>query len=53
LNSFPYALATSSSSLFAGLRDGRIYRSDDRGDHWEKLDIGGDPPTCVLELVAV
>lgn len=53
LDSFPYALAMSSISPFVGLGDGRIYRSEDRGDHWEQLDIGGDPPTCVLELILV
>jgi hypothetical protein len=34
LDSFPYALAADADSLFAGLGDGRIYRSEDRGDHW-------------------
>ena len=48
---FPYALAADSGSLFAGLGDGRIYRSQDRGDHWAQLDLGPDPPACVLELI--
>jgi photosystem II stability/assembly factor-like uncharacterized protein len=51
LDSFPYSQAAGSDSLFAGLGDGRIYRSEDRGDHWEQLDIYADPPTCVLALI--
>jgi hypothetical protein len=47
---FPYALAMNSGSLFAGLRDGRIYQSEDRGDHWSPLSIHGDTPSCVLAL---
>ncbi len=50
LDSFPYALATDADSLFAGLGDGRIYRSEDRGEHWEPLAIRGDAPPCVLAL---
>ena len=53
LDSFPYALAAGSGTLFAGLRDGRIYRSEDRGDHWEPLDPGAGPPTCVLALIPI
>lgn len=50
LDSFPYALAMNSRSLFAGLRDGRIYRSEDRGEHWSPLSIHGDAPTRVVAL---
>jgi hypothetical protein len=53
LDSFPYALAVDGASLFAGLGDGRIYRSDDRGDHWEQLNVHGEPPECVLGLIVV
>lgn len=51
LDSFPYTLAADSRFLFAGLGDGRIYGSDDQGDHWEQLDIADDPPDCVLALL--
>ncbi len=51
LASFPYALATGMDWLFAGLGDGRIYRSDDRGERWELLDVGGDAPNGVVALV--
>lgn len=50
LESFPYALAMNSSSLFAGLRDGRIYQSEDRGEHWSQLAIHGDVPSRVVAL---
>jgi photosystem II stability/assembly factor-like uncharacterized protein len=53
LDSFPYVLAVAADSLFAGLRDGRIYRSDDRGDHWTQLDVHGEPPACVLGLIVI
>jgi hypothetical protein len=35
----PYALGSSSGGLFAGLADGRIYHSADRGDSWEQLPV--------------
>ncbi len=53
LDSFPYALAIDAGSLFAGLGDGRIFRSEDRGDHWEPLSIQGDAPTRVLALTTL
>jgi photosystem II stability/assembly factor-like uncharacterized protein len=53
LDSFPYALVMNSDSLFAGLGDGRIYRSDDRGDHWTQLTVHGERPECVLALIVI
>jgi photosystem II stability/assembly factor-like uncharacterized protein len=50
LDSFPYALAADAESLYAGFGDGRIYRSDDRGDHWVQLSIHGAAPSCVLAV---
>lgn len=50
LDRFPYALAMDSGSLFAGLGDGRIYRSEDRGGHWAQLSIHGDAPPRVVAL---
>jgi hypothetical protein len=35
----PYALGASSAGLFAGLADGRLYHSADRGDSWEELPV--------------
>lgn len=50
LDSFPYALAMHSRTLFAGLRDGRICRSDDPGKHWLQLSIHGDAPPRIPAL---
>ena len=37
LPSMPYALVAAEGRLFAGLADGRIWASDDRGDSWIAL----------------
>jgi photosystem II stability/assembly factor-like uncharacterized protein len=50
LDSMPYALAIADGSLFAGLRDGRIYRSEDRGDSWRPLALQGDGLGAILAL---
>lgn len=51
LNSHPYALAYVSGSLYAGLGDGRIYRSSDGGDTWQQLNLLGDWIESVCALV--
>lgn len=38
-----YALAAAPGCLFAGLRDGRIYLSQNGGDQWRRLAVTGDP----------
>jgi hypothetical protein len=38
-HAFPYALATASGALYAGLGDGSILRSTDGGDTWERLPV--------------
>jgi photosystem II stability/assembly factor-like uncharacterized protein len=53
LDSFPYALAMSATSMFAGLRNGGIYQSDDRGDSWHQIEVSGDSPGCVLDVILV
>lgn len=53
MDSFPYALAAGPGGLFAGLRDGRIYRSEVRGDRWELLDTGSGRPSCVLAMALI
>lgn len=50
LDAMPYALAFGGETLFAGLSDGRIYASDDRGDTWRLLELGGDPLPRVTAL---
>ena len=41
----PYALVAADGRLFAGLADGQIWRSDDRGDSWRKCTLAGDALT--------
>jgi photosystem II stability/assembly factor-like uncharacterized protein len=41
LDAMPYALTFAADRLFAGLSDGRLYVSEDRGDSWERLDATG------------
>jgi hypothetical protein len=53
LDSMPYALATSGAAVFAGLLDGRLYMSDDRGESWDELALSGDPLERILALAVV
>jgi hypothetical protein len=46
-DSMPYALATTDDSLLAGLADGRILSSADRGDSWTQLDVDVGPITAM------
>jgi hypothetical protein len=41
LDAMPYALAATDTHLVAGLRDGRLFESDDGGDTWRSLDVQG------------
>jgi hypothetical protein len=50
LDSMPYALTFAGDWLYAGLADGRIYRSADRGESWESLEIEGAVPSGVVAL---
>ena len=50
LDSMPYALATVEGALFAGLADGEIWRSDDRGDSWRPLALEDGSLERVLAL---
>jgi hypothetical protein len=38
----PYALVVSDGRLFAGLADGQIWESSDRGDTWRACTLRGD-----------
>lgn len=42
LDSLPYALLATADTLYAGLGDGRIFVSADRGDSWRPLKFSGD-----------
>jgi photosystem II stability/assembly factor-like uncharacterized protein len=46
----PYALVAADGRLFAGLADGQIWESGDRGDSWHALAVAGD---AVPELHAL
>lgn len=41
IDSMPYALLNTGALLLAGLADGRIYRSDDRGESWRSVEVSG------------
>jgi hypothetical protein len=53
LDSMPYALAFAGDSLVAGLADGRVFLSHDRGESWAPVAIDGDPPQRIVALVPV
>jgi photosystem II stability/assembly factor-like uncharacterized protein len=42
LQAMPYALLATDGRLFAGLADGQIWESRDRGDSWSPLQLEGD-----------
>jgi photosystem II stability/assembly factor-like uncharacterized protein len=46
----PYALVSADGRLFAGLADGQIWESGDRGDSWREIAVDGD---AVTELHAL
>jgi len=50
LDAMPYALVAAGGELYAGLSDGRIYRSGDGGDSWEQLSLTGDPLPRIVAL---
>ncbi len=52
LPAMPYALLATEGRLFAGLADGQLWESSDRGDTWRRLHVGGLPPTRLLALAA-
>ena len=50
LPAMPYALVATEERLFAGLADGQVCQSLDRGETWERLDLGEDPPPALVAL---
>jgi len=48
----PYALRFLDGRLLAGLSDGRVLASDDRGDSWQELELHGDRIPRIGALVA-
>jgi hypothetical protein len=53
LRSMPYALVFDADGrLYAGLSDGRLFVSGDRGDSWDELVLRGDRVERISALVA-
>jgi len=52
-DSMVHALACCEGGLFAGLGDGRIYHSLDRGESWKPLSLQGDKLSGVRALACV
>ena len=50
LPAMPYALVAAERRLFAGLADGQIWASDDRGDSWTPLRFNGDTIPALVAL---
>ena len=46
----PYALVASEGRLFAGLANGELWESRDRGDSWRRAEL--DPPLSRLLALA-
>jgi photosystem II stability/assembly factor-like uncharacterized protein len=51
LPAMPYALVATEGRLFAGLGDGQLWESVDRGDTWRKCVLRGDSLTRFVALV--
>jgi photosystem II stability/assembly factor-like uncharacterized protein len=50
LPAMPYALVAADGHIFAGLADGQIWESADRGDTWRRCTLTGDPLTKLQAL---
>jgi photosystem II stability/assembly factor-like uncharacterized protein len=50
LPAMPYALLATDGRLFAGLADGQLWESRDRGDTWTPLQLEGAGVAAVLAL---
>jgi photosystem II stability/assembly factor-like uncharacterized protein len=44
LHAMPYALVATSDRVFAGLANGELWESRDRGDSWQRCELIGDLP---------
>jgi photosystem II stability/assembly factor-like uncharacterized protein len=50
LPAMPYALVATDDRLFAGLANGQLWESEDRGDIWRGCELHGDPLTHLVAL---
>jgi hypothetical protein len=46
----PYSLLATDGRLFAGLANGELWESHDRGDTWTAIRLQGDTLSAVLAL---
>ena len=46
----PYALLATDGRLFAGLADGQLWESGDRGDSWTPMRLRGDTLDALVAL---
>ena len=51
IHAMPYALVAVEGGLVAGLADGQLWGSADRGDTWERFELQGEPLTELHALV--
>jgi photosystem II stability/assembly factor-like uncharacterized protein len=52
LPAMPYALVSGDGRLFAGLADGQVWKSSDRGGSWRACKLHGDPLTALHALAS-
>jgi hypothetical protein len=52
LPAMPYALVAAEGRVFAGLADGALWQSGDRGDTWQPSRLHGDALTGIVALTA-
>lgn len=52
LHAMPYALVATQHRLYAGLANGELWASADRGDSWSRLELEGEPPARIHALAA-
>jgi hypothetical protein len=52
LPAMPYSLVTVDGRLVAGLRNGEVWQSADRGDSWRACRLTGEAPAQLLALAA-
>jgi photosystem II stability/assembly factor-like uncharacterized protein len=51
LHAMPYALVCAQGRVFAGLANGEVWESGDRGESWSRAALAGDPLTELHALV--
>jgi photosystem II stability/assembly factor-like uncharacterized protein len=50
LHAMPYALVSTGGRLLAGLANGELWESADRGDTWRRVELGGDRVSGIRAL---